>query len=186
MGSVYEQTKNEGLGNMEWYHISLSEINTIRSLIRNRIEFDRLYWAKTHTTNDIFLTNGTDDFIENIIVSYIDLENLIHKANLNKTQLHIIKKLMQGYTEEDLAELYKWDLYEIQKSFAHACIAIKKQNDMDWIAWSETSGKVKIPDETRYKRCNKCGRDLRANTNNFSPHSKGLYKLHPYCRDCRR
>lgn len=96
MGSVHQQTVNEGRGCEEFYHICLSEINTIKALILNRDEFDPCFESKTYYNSHPFVTNGVPLFQEPVEVLYLDLEKLIKECNFTNQQRKFITDVMLG------------------------------------------------------------------------------------------
>ncbi len=185
MGAVHDETLSQNKGCHEWEALSLSEISVIKSLIKNRCEFDTFYEVKLYESRNPVVSNGTPLFHEIIECMYLDLERLIIKSKLSKRQELIINLLMQGNTEEDIAFRITADPKNIRSILETACQKIKEQNDIEWQEWIEINGYTKIPSDVNYKQCGKCGKWLRANEYNFSPHGKGQYNLHPYCKNCR-
>lgn len=167
MGAVKRETLNQNRGCHEWEAISLSEISTIASLIKNRREFDSFYETKLYETNNPTVSNGIPIFSELIECIYMDLDRLIQKANLTDKQKFIIDNLMKGYTEADIAKANNTDVKNIKNILLTACAKIKEQNDFEWQEWVEINGYAKIPPDVTYKQCSKCGKWLRANKDNF-------------------
>jgi hypothetical protein len=185
MGRIHTELVNEGRGCHEWYNISFSEIETVKSLIKNRLEFDKCYDCKRFGNNNPYETNGVPEFIEPIIVACLDLEQLIKDTYLTKNQLFIVQKLMDGYNEKDISEEYNISINSIKNTFDKACFRIVEENNKQWIDWTETSGLVKISDEVKYKQCSKCGEWFIACEDNFAPNKYGQYGLRSICRKCR-
>lgn len=185
MGRVYRETLNQNRGTHEWEAISFSDIDTIKGLIKNRFEFDENYVMQLYETNNPLESNGVPLFHEIITCTYLDLERLIDNANLTEKQNAIIDMFMQGYNEYEIADSFKDDISNIRSVFDTACQKIKEQNDFEWREWAEISGRVKIPDCVRYKRCSKCHKWLRADGENFSKKQDTKDGFHPYCKKCR-
>jgi len=183
MGHIKVEQLNNNKNYHEWEAISLSEVNTIKSLIKNRCEFDKFYETKLYETNNCFESNGVPQFHEIVEITYLDLERLIKNTKLSKQQRTIIEYLIRGYDEEWIGEKIGCTPMSVIDIFNTACEKIKTQNDYEWLEWLETSGKIKV--EGAYKQCGKCKRWLKANENNFSPNSKGQYGLHSLCKNCR-
>jgi hypothetical protein len=161
VGRVHDEQVNHGRGCQEWYNISYSEIQTIKSLILYRSQFDALYEPKITYTNNPYVSNGVPIYREPVEVVYLDLEKLIEKCKFKDNQNKMIKMLMRGYIFRDIAEKFGWTMDNVQNEFERICRRIKEQNDTDWVAYAETSGKVKIPKEAKYKKCFNCEQDLR-------------------------
>jgi hypothetical protein len=183
MGAVHQETLGQNRNCHEWEALSLSEINTIKSLIINRIEFDKFYEVKLYETQSVFSTNGVPQFYEIIEVTYLDLERLIKNARLSDQQRMIIKYVMRGYDYGWIGDKIGCTALNIENIFDTACEKIKEQNDFEWQEWIETSGQIKV--EGEYKQCSKCQRWLKANEENFSPDKRNKDGFHSFCRQCR-
>ena len=183
MGVVRIETLNQNRNYHEWEAVSLSDVDTIKGLIKYRVKFDKFYDAKRFESKNPFVSNGVPEFHEIVEVTYLDLERLIKNAKLSDSQGFIVSKLMQGYSENDLAEILKNDVSNVLSVFDTACKKIKEQNDFEWYEWLETSGKIKV--EGEYKQCSKCKRWLKAIEENFAPDKTGKYGLRSICRRCR-
>lgn len=183
IGHVRFEQLNQNKDCHEWEVISLSEIDTIKALIKNRVELDKFYEAKEYETQNIFESNGVPVFHEIIEVTYLDLEQLILKSRLTEQQLKIIDYLMHGYDFDYVAIKFGCNSSNIAQIFDTACKKIKDQNDFEWYEWLETSGKIRV--EGEYKQCTKCKRWLKATLDNFSPNEKGQFGLYSLCKDCR-
>jgi hypothetical protein len=184
MGRVHTETASQNKGCHEWEVINFSQINTVKSLIKYRSEFDPNYQNKMFESKSIMKMNAVPQFSEIITDTYIDLENLIGKTKLTKNHLFIINKLMMGYSEQDIVDKTHWSIDNIKKVFHTACLKLVKQNNIDWNNWLETSGNVKIEDGVRYKQCSKCSEWLRANEDNFSPDNRNKDGLQSFCKNC--
>lgn len=167
MGKVYRETLNQNRGTHEWEAISLSDVDTIKGLVRNRFQFDESYVMRLYESDNPLESNGVPLFREIITCTYLDLERLADNANLTEKQEDIINMFMQGYNEREIAESHKDDVGNIRGIFDTACQKIKEQNDFEWREWAEISGQVKIPDHVKYKRCTKCDKWLRADEGDF-------------------
>jgi len=185
MGAVHEEQRNEGKGTQEWYKLSLSDTTVIDKLIRNRSRLDPCYVAKQFANGNPFLTNGVPDFAEPIAVMYMDLETLIDACRFDDRQKYIIRKLMLGYSETDIAYYLNVPFSTIRKRIDPICLRIKEKNDELWRNYLETAGFVKIPDDIKYKKCSKCGEFKRMNSDNFPPSPTNRDGFKKACRQCR-
>lgn len=184
MGTVGKETLNQNKGMHEWEAISLSEINTIKGLIKNRFYFDESFVAKLYESNNPIEFSGVPTFREIIICVYLDLERLMDNANLTEKQEHVIYRLMCGETEFDIADSLGDDIGNVRGVFNTACQKIKEQNDLEWREWLETSGYIKIPSDVTYKQCSKCQKWLRADGENFRPRQDSADGFRLECRKC--
>ena len=185
MGAVHEEQRNEGRGTQEWYKLSLSDTNVISQLIKGRSRLDACYLLKKYATLNPFGTNGTPMFAEPISVMYLDLDSLIEKCRFNPTQLFIVKRMMLGYTEADIAYALETTSTTIRKRFDRIVLDIQEQNEADWRESLETAGIVKIDADVRFKKCSKCNEFKKANENNFAKDERNSDGLKAYCKRCR-
>ena len=185
MSKIHTETLGQNRGTHEWEAISLSDINAIKGLIKNRFEFDENYVMQLYESDDPIESNGVPLFYEIITCTYLDLERLMGNARLTEKQDAIINMFMQGCSEYEIAESYRDSASNIRNIFDTACQKIKEQNDFEWQEWVEINGYAQIPDDTKYKRCTKCDKWLRVNEENFAPDKTGMYGLRSICRKCR-
>lgn len=183
IGHIKQEQLNQNRNYHEWETISLSEVNTIKVLIKNRIDLDKCYEAKEYDDNSIFSSNGVPVFHEIVEVTYLDLERLIKNAHLTDQQLKIIDYIMHGYDYTYVGKRLGCHANNVSNIFDTACKKIKEQNDFEWYEWLETSGKIKVDGE--YKQCTKCMRWLKATEENFSPNEKGEKGFYSVCKNCR-
>lgn len=183
MGHVKLQTTAEGKGCMEWYPVSLSETDTIKELIRHRLDYDNFFISKDFYTYDAFTSNGVPEFREPVEVVYLDLEILIKQCNLNETQNYILYRLMYKDTYQEIAEDIGWDRENVKNEFDRICRRIANQNNYNWQQYIETSGQIKLQEIDRYKQCSKCGKWYRINNKNFR-FDKERQNFRPECRQC--
>lgn len=186
MAALHKNNFDRNSNCHEWETVSLSEISTIESLIKNRREFDSFYEVKLYETSNPYISNGVPVFSELIQCIYMDLDRLIKNANLTDKQKFIIDNLMKGYTESDIAKANNTDVKNIKNILLTACKKIKEQNDFEWQEWAEINGYAKIPSNVTYKQCSKCGKWLRANEDNFSPNSYSSDGYYSVCRMCKQ
>jgi hypothetical protein len=169
------------LQNNEWNIVNLSTPESIMGLLRFRWKFDSLH----NRTGGHILSSDCDlvNFNDDIICLYIDIDKLLERANLSEKQWQIISLYMDGYTEREIAYELNDDVRNIIGTINSVCKKICELNYESWkydfIYWD----KVKV--RTNFKQCTKCKEYLPATREYFSPHEKGLYGLHPYCKKCR-
>lgn len=185
MGAVHDEQRNEGKGTQEWYKMSLSDPNVISQLIKNRSRLDACYLLKKYATLNPFGTNGTPMFAEPIAVMYLDLDALIAKCRFNMTQLFIVKRMMLGYTEADIAYTLETTSSTIRKRLDRIISDIQAQNEADWRDYIETAGFAKIADDVRFKKCSKCGEFKRLDENNFAKDERNSDGFRAHCKRCR-
>ena len=185
MGRVHSEQINHGRGCQEWYHVSLSEFDTIKTLILNRHEYDKMYDSTLYRSNNPFVMNSIPTFTEPVEVIYLDLERLIDECNFSEQDKRIIDLFFKGYNCNDLTCLFKSNVEYIETALDRICKKIVYTNDYLWGVYLETSGTVKINNDIKYKRCKKCDKDLRVNEDNFSPDKRNKDGFHSFCKKCR-
>jgi hypothetical protein len=183
MGHVKFQTVAEGRGCMEWYPISLSETDTVKELIRHRMNYDTVFMSKEFYTYDAFTSNGVPEFREPIEVIYLDLDCLIEQCNFNQTQRYIIYRLMLKDTYQEIADDIEWTRDNVKNEFDRIARRIVNQNNYNWNTFIETAGYKKIEDIFRYKQCSKCGKWYQINNKNFR-FDKFNAAFKTFCRQC--
>jgi hypothetical protein len=105
MGAVKLETKSQGRGNHQWDFVSLNSLEVIDVLIRFRSRFDETYLAKQLYQSSPMVTNGIPDFVEIVTCMYVDLDNYIKNAKLYRIERYIVKKLMLGYSIQDITQM---------------------------------------------------------------------------------
>lgn len=165
----------------KYKHLSLSDINTIKLLIQYRKVIDPYYKIKVNY--NIFESGDVKPLNQELIATYIDLDTLIDKTKLNEKQLYIIRELMDGATEEDIAEEFGQYTHRITNMVDTICQRLKDTNDYLWKHEYIYLNHKKV--EWNYKKCSKCGESLPATTQFFAPDRTGKYNLRSICRYCR-
>jgi hypothetical protein len=164
----------------QFQRITLSDIDCIKGLIKNRWMIDEYFESEINT--NIYSAGDVKPLNQELICTYLDLDNLIKKAKLNDKQLAIIHMLMQGWTEEDIADEYKQDVTVIQSIFDTACEKIKKINDYEWKYNYIYMNKKKV--EWDYKKCSKCGESKPKTDEFFRERSDSKDGFRNECREC--
>lgn len=147
----------------QFERISFSDIDCIKGLIKNRWMIDK-YMDLEHI-GSIELANDVQPINQELIITYIDLQSLIKKANLNVKQRFIVNKLMEGYTEKDVADMFQQTESNINQTFDKIAEKIKKVNDLQWKYDYVYMNYIKS--KWNFKRCKKC--------NNFKPATNDFY-----------
>jgi DNA-binding CsgD family transcriptional regulator len=142
--------------NMEWDYISLSDPNTIKALILLRHKFQPMYYS-SNNESDIFSSNGTYMFSENITLTYCALDDLIKKTKISPKQRYIVNRIMYGHDEKEISEEFNEGVQNIKNILATACRLMAENNNT---AVHEAWIKRNLVDQSQYKQCTKCGRHL--------------------------
>lgn len=163
--------------------ISFSDVDCIKGLIKNRWMIDS--YRGLEQNYNIYEAGDVKSLNQELICLFVDLDNLIQKAKLNAKQIAIVEMLMDGFTEEDVAEYFKQDAWGIGKILDTVCRKIKKVNDYDWKYNNLYLNFLK--GNWEYKICNKCS-ESKPKTNEFyreriDQKGDGFYNS---CRDCEK
>lgn len=173
LGSVHEETYAQGKGIHEFDNLNLTDETVLKNLILNRRKLD-LYHDLDINGN----TSISDDcsiFYENILIMYMDLDDLIKKTRLTKLQRWLVNNLMYGHSFEDIVELNKEkeiNIINLYSIFNKAVYNLKCQAEENWkfgLMWD------KVKTKTKWKQCSKC--------KEFKPATEEFYGLHPDTTD---
>lgn len=172
--------------NTEWFPINVGSIDNIKMLIENRHKLDKTYIGKSIGNGSVIDSSLINDFEEEIICTYITLEELIKTASLNDNHRRMINFLMLGYTYNDLEIYFKQNVGYIKVIMNNVYKRIYKEYLYRYEEWVHINGLVKIDDETKYKKCKDCGKDFPNNFSFFKPNENLLDGLENSCRFCRQ
>lgn len=90
---------------------------------------------------DILSSNGSLDFVDNIINTYIDLDRMIADAGLSEAQKKVVEKMMQGWTSADIAEVFHVQPQTIDVHLRRAVDKIVEANNRRWLVFAEQKRK---------------------------------------------
>ena len=136
MGSVKLETRNEGRGLREWDYVPLSEPRIVSRLIKNRWKVDQAFYPLAESSStSILASNGVFPFSEPVLVTYIDLDELIEQAPLTRAERRIIDYTMRGYADPDIAEHYGTTVQHVRTLFAGAVEKIVATENKNWKSW---------------------------------------------------
>lgn len=166
-----------------WYNTNLSNIETIKGLMKFRIEFDLLYERNDSILNLTTSYQDLTDMSDEVICLYIDLDNCIKNCGLTKTQKFIIDLYMKGMSVTDIADKLECYSSNITGIINSACKRILKYNNFLWKYEFIYIDKKYV--DFDYKQCSKCKKHKPAIEEFFSPKDDTKDKFHPYCKQCR-
>jgi hypothetical protein len=161
--------------------ISFSDVECILGLIKNRGKIDSYFGSEINF--NLYEAGDTKPLLQELIVTYIALDELIAKCKLNVKQKFIINKLMEGYNAEDLSEMLGQGAKGITDTAKRICEKIKKVNDEAWkydyiyLNYKEV--------EWDYKMCNKCEKHKPVNSDFFNVDSSKPDGFMNICKTCR-
>lgn len=137
----------------QFERISLSDIECVKGLIKYRWMIDT--YQGIEMTKESNLAGDVKPMNPELIVTYIDLDNLIKQCNFSEKQLDIITLLMQGNSEQDIADYFEQDVSGINRTFNLICAKIQAKHDFLWKYEHMFVNHLKAPWD--YKQCNRCG-----------------------------
>jgi len=186
LGAVKIQIKKDH----EWNNVSLNNIDVVKFLVKFRWKFDDNYICKNFYTDEVTKSNGIPDFHEEITCLYADLDMYIKKANLYKIQRIILKYIMLGVDFKELSILLEkklnktYPVYDLKMLFNSACYKILYEYNYDYQFWLESSSKIKINNNIKYKICSRCKKSLPENVKYFRKRNLKNHNFEYVCRKC--
>lgn len=163
---------------IEFESYTLSDIGVIELLIKYRYKYDENFYLNFESS--LMTVNGVSPINEEVIVTYVSLDQYIKQCKFNATQLKMIEMIGNGYTNEEIAKANGMLKTTVAKRLQTIYRKIKKQNDWEW---RKVSLLEKL--ELKGKECSKCKESLPA-TDEFYRARKdnkgdGFYNK---CRKC--
>lgn len=167
----FKRLSPEG-GEDNYSGFSFDNVNHVRAILDNYSELKQSSFDDTHGDLKIIL----EVFEE--IVDRADLEEYLFDVIIMKidglSRREIVKNIREGHdldlSESRISQITKNVIPEI-------IVETYKKSYEDWVYTFVIKG--------IYKTCSKCGVTKLADSKYFSPHKKGKYGLHSYCRSCR-
>lgn len=132
--------------------ITFSDFDAVKMLIKLRHTVDP--YRGIEIDRDINNAGVVREMSPDLIIVYVALDELIKKCNLNIKQRYIVNKIMDGYTEKEVAEEFNHDQSQITKILNTICKRIVAENNKDWLYEYVYMSKLKAPFD--YKQCSKC------------------------------
>jgi predicted DNA-binding protein YlxM (UPF0122 family) len=166
----------------QFHCVTFSDTECIKGLIRFRSRLDPYY--KMSANYNESEAGDVRPLNQELICLYIDLDDLISKSKLNKKQLDVVRKLMDGWTESDIADEYGTSKQAIVSMLDTICYAIKRTNDLRWKYDYMYLNYIKAP--WNYKACKVCGKFKPMTTDFFSLDKKSKDGFRSICKECRR
>lgn len=170
--------------NVQWYQVNLSDVSSVKGLIKFRTTYDLLYNRRNESSNLLDSFNDLSQLPDDVICLYIWLDECIENCGLTDKQLIILNKYMDGYTEEEVAQDINVYSSTINGVINSCCKKISNYANSKWkneyILWN----KKKV--ETNYKQCSKCKEFLPATDEYFTKDLTRKDNLFPYCKKCNK
>lgn len=96
---------------------------------------DEAFYPVAEGVSNALMCNGVFPFSEPILVTYIDLDTLIECTPLTAAEKNVVRWLMLGYAEADIAEHCGTSLSHIKTIFSSAVDKIVEQENQNWKSW---------------------------------------------------
>ena len=166
-------------GGREWECVTFSDVETIRGLIKFRTRFDLLFERDQYSLMDA--CTDLSRYEEEILCTYVDLDNLIDKIKLNKIQNKVLSFYMRGYDENDIAEELNIKEVTVDSTINSIC---KKMVDVNYELWKSNIYWNTKRVTSDYKRCSKCKEMLPMNEEYFRLRDDSIDGFRHECRKC--
>lgn len=155
-----------------------SDFKVVKWLIRLRDQIDP-YYGDT-LDRDYFSAGNVKDLNQEIICTYIYLDELIKMCNFDPIQLKIIKASFEGYSFAQMEkELRLGDQKNLRKRFNTICRKIVEANNYLWKIYTH-----RFYSNTTFKKCAMCKKELPMHLDFFSLDLSNKDKFRSYCKKC--
>lgn len=160
----------------DFSQFNFTNIDHVVALMDNYSELKQDSFDDTHgdlkTIIEVF-----ESLVDGLINEEI-LEGFLKDIFIMKIDGLSRKKIVNNIYESHKIDLSESRISQItRKVIPQLIVETYKKSFEDWVYTFVKKG--------IYKMCNKCGKTKLANKQYFSPHKKGKYGLHSYCRSCR-
>ncbi|MFS1513065.1 hypothetical protein VQL36_11600 [Chengkuizengella sp. SCS-71B] len=164
------------------HELNLSDPNVIQWLILYRDQIDIYFNSNANRFFD--QAGDVRELNQELINTYIYLDNIIQESQLTDEQLALLKLLFMGYTLYDVATLHHSDVpvRKIKRKFERICNIIWTTNTSKWNRWVHQHVL-----HTQLKQCKTCLYQLPKVKSHFRKRSDhkgdGFYNV---CRACEK
>lgn len=161
---------------IEYRPFVLSDEKVVELLISFRYKYDENMFLEN---GSMFHVTGGKPLNQELIATYVSLDETIKKCNFSEQQLKLIKMIEQGYTCREIEETLKLDNSNVIKSLKTIYKTIVSTNLREWRKSIYTN---KL--ELKTKQCSKCKEDLPA-TDEFYAFDSTNNRFKASCKRCR-
>ncbi|MDN4494929.1 hypothetical protein [Ureibacillus aquaedulcis] len=161
---------------IEYKPFIISDINVVELLISLRYKYDENMFLEN---GSMFYITGAKALNQELVATYVSLDETIKKCNFSDKQLKLIKLVEQGYTHREIEQILKIDNSNVTKSLKTIYKTIVDINLREWrkSTYTNTLG-------IKTKQCSKCKENLPA-TNEFFSFDKTNNRFKASCKKCR-
>lgn len=167
---------------LEWVGTSLSDVDSVKGLLKLRKDFDMIFENKYFTGDNDPNSASTHvaDQMEEVICTYADLDKIISRTEFTLPQQAVLDRYMFGMDVLDIADELDVDVRSVDKVLDALCNSIVEEGLREWRRWSYVH-KMNM----KTKKCSKCQEDLPATEEFFSPNEQGKDGFRNFCKKCR-
>lgn len=163
---------------IEYKVYTLGDIGVIELLISYRYKYDdNLFLGDSDVAMAV---SGAARLNEEVILTYVTLDETIKKCDFDAQQLMMIKMIGEGYSYEEIANELISTASAISGRLRTVYKRIQKENDWQW----RKSVYVKRLD-LKAKQCSKCKEELPATVEFYSDLAHSRDGFHSQCRKCK-
>jgi len=169
--------------NSPWKPVNLSTYASIKGLLKFRYRFDKVRQSDSPLNLSEFF-EYKDTFDENIVCTYVWLDDIIKRCNFNIAQQDILDMYMSGYSETDIALYTKYTQQHIHQTLNRICRRIHKENYLDWYYNYIYMNQLKA--DFDFKKCGTCKKILPATRDFYGVDNNNRDGFKNTCKTCRK
>jgi len=169
--------------NSAWKPVNLSTYASIKGLLKFRYRFDKVRQSESPLNLSEFF-EYKDTFDENVICTYIWLDDIIDKCKFNIGQTNILEMYMSGYSEGDISLYSEYTQQHIHQTLNRICRRIYKVNYLSW--YYDYIYLNKLKSDFTFKKCGVCKEILPVTNDFFDVDNNNKDGFRNTCKECRK
>lgn len=163
---------------IEYRPFVLSDEKVVELLISFRYKYDENMFLEN---DSMFYVTGVKPLNQELVNTYVSLDETIKKCNFSEQQLKLIKMIEQSYTYREIEKTLNIQIPNIKKMLNTIYKTIVETNLREWRKVVYTN----ILD-LKTKQCSKCKEILPATNEFFTNKNDAKDGFHPYCKKCKK
>lgn len=169
--------------NSEWKNVSLSDVRSIKGLLKFRYKFDKFKKSDSplHLKNAHYYQWYLD---EDIMCTYIWMDDMIDKCDFTLSQMNVLEMYSSGYSERDIAMYTEYTQQNVNKVLNGMCRRIFNKNYEEWYYKVLTVNHIVAPYD--YKECSGCHERLPLTQDFFGVDNQNKDGYRHVCKTCRK